>query len=125
MTWIVTWNGVDYDVDPSELNGLELKLIKDRSGLTYNDLLKGIFTFDGEAICAVFWAAARRTDPELKFSDFAGPPLRLVMANLEGLTAAMEDLGKAMGMPDDETPETNGSASSPSTPDGPETPTTG
>lgn len=120
MTWIVKWGDVEYDADPAEFTGLELKLVKDRTGLKYRDLVRGLLDSDGEAICAVFWVAARRTDPELKFSDFAGPPLRLVMANLEGLTAALEELGKAMGMPDEEIPATSGSGSSPSTPAGTE-----
>lgn len=120
MSWIVTWNGVDHEVDPAEFNGLELKLVKERTGLKYRDLVQGLLDSDGEAICAVFWVAARRLDPDLKFSDFAGPPLKLVMANLEGLSEALEDLGKAMGMPDEEIPETSGSDSSPSTPAGTE-----
>jgi hypothetical protein len=121
VSWIINWNGVDYDVDPSEFTGGELKLVKERTGLRYSELVQNILAFDGEAICAIFWVAARRTNPELKFSEFDGPPLRLVMANLEGLNAAMDDLGKAMGMPDEENPETNGSDSSPSTPAGTET----
>lgn len=123
MSWIVNWNGVDYDVDPNEMNGTELKLVKQMTGMLYRDLVRAVLAFDGEAINAVFWIAVRRTSPDLKFSDFDGPPLKLVLANLDGLNAAMEEVGKAMGMPD-EIPETSGSGSSPSTPDTPEPSTT-
>lgn len=123
MTWIVTWNGVDYDVDPTEFTGMELKLLKQRTGLTFNTLTASLLEYDGEAICGLFWVAARRADPELKYTEFEGPPLKLVMANLDGLNTALDELGKAMGMPD-EIPETNGSESSPSTPDTPEPSTT-
>jgi hypothetical protein len=122
VSWIVNWDGVDYDVDPTEFSGGELKLIKERTGLTFKKLTEALGELDGEAICALFWIAKRRTQPDLKFADFDGPPLKLFLANLDGFHAAMDELGKAMGMP--ETPETSGSESSPSTPDGHEPSTT-
>jgi len=122
MTWLVTWNGREYDVDPSEFTGLELKLIKDRTNLSFRDLVNGIARFDGEAVQAVFWAVARRDEPDLKFSDFQGPPMKLVVANIAAFNDAMEELGKAADP--DPSPETTGSGSSPSTPDGPGSSTT-
>lgn len=122
MTWLVTWNDKEYDVDPSEMSGFELKLVKDRTGLSFKQLVNGIGQIDGEAIMAVFWIAARREAPDLKFSDFQGPPIRLVVANLEGFNDAMEELGKLAPAPEET--ETSSSESSPSTSDTTEPSTT-
>lgn len=123
MSWIIQWNGKDYDVDPSEFTGLELKKIKLRTGLTYSKLMDAVAREqDGEAICALFWTVDRRTDPDLKFDTYEGPPLKLVLAALDGLNTAMEDLGKAMGIQEKKaettqtTPTGGGQPSSSSTP---------
>lgn len=116
MSWIINWNGKDYDVDPSEFSGRELKEIKLRTQLTYSKLMEAVAREqDGEAICALFWTVDRRTTPDLKFDTYEGPPLKLVLANLDGLNTAMEELGKAMGV-EETTPttETTGTPSSPS-----------
>ncbi len=118
MSWIINWNGKDYDVDPGEFSGRELKEIKLRTQLTYSKLMDAIAREqDGEAICALFWTVDRRSNPDLKFDTYEGPPLKLVLANLDGLNTAMEELGKAMGIQDKaetQTTETTGSPSSPS-----------
>lgn len=101
MSWIIEWNGKDYDVDPAEFSALELKMIKERTGLTYTKLMDAVAREqDGEAICALFWTVDRRSNPDLKFSDYEGPPLKLILASLDGLSAAMEELGKAMKIPE-------------------------
>lgn len=106
MTWIIPWNGKDYDVDPAEFSAGELKLIKERTGLTYMKLVTAAVTdLDGEAIAAMFWIVDRRSNPDLKFSDYDGPPLKLILINLDGYNTASEELGKAMGLP--ETPKVN------------------
>lgn len=109
MTWIVPWNGKDYDVDPSEFTGLELSLIKLRTGLSFMDLLGAIPAMDGDAIRAAFWVVDRRENQDLAFSDYAGPSVRVVMPHLPAFGVAVEALGK--GLPD-EPPGTDGSPSS-------------
>lgn len=94
MSWIVQWNGKEYDADPGEFSGLELKLIKERTGLGFWDLVKGIPRMDGEALRAVFWTVDRRSDPELKFSDYPGPSVRAIMPHLRAFGELVEELGK-------------------------------
>lgn len=118
MSWIIPWNGVDHDVDPGEFTGREMKLVKDRTGLTYRTLIEAVAALDGEAVCALFWVVARRSDPDLKFTDFDGPPMKLVIDHFPEFGEVMDDLGKAL------TRATNGSPSSPTDSDGTETSTT-
>lgn len=119
MTWIVQWQGREYDVDPSEFSAGELKLIKERTSLSYRKLIEAIGEQDGEAICALFWIVDRRADPNVKFGDYQGPPMKLVLSNLDGFNAAMEDLGKSMGIPERKagttpTTQTDGGSPAPS-----------
>lgn len=132
MSWIIEWNGREYDVDPSEFSAGELKLIKQRTGLTYRKLIEAIGEQDGEAICALFWVVDHRADPDVKFTDYQGPPMKLIIAGLDGFNTAMEDLGKAMGIQETkaettQTTPTDGGPSSPSStpPSSTETSTTG
>lgn len=119
--WVVVWNGTEYRPDPTDFSGLELGLIKQRTGLTYRGLIGGIASLDDEAIRAVFWLVDRRANPNLNFSDYEGPSTRVLLPSMKVFNAAMEAVGKALGMDDDETtPETSGSGSSPSTPAGTE-----
>lgn len=120
MSWIVPWQGRDYDIDPSEFSGLELKQVKLRTSLTYKQLIQAVGQLDGEAICALFWTVDRRDNPDLRFEDYGGPPIKLIVAHLDGFEAAMDDLGKAIK----ETQPTSGSPGSPSSSDTPETSTT-
>lgn len=114
MSWIVNWNGKEYDVDPTEFTGLELKKVKLRTNLTYKQLIAGIVDLDGEAINAVFWVVDQRENPELKFDTYEGPPMKVILPHLEAFNTAMEEVGKAL------TPATDGSQSSSSTADVPE-----
>lgn len=129
MTWTVPWNGKEYDVDPTEFTGLELSRIKQRASLTYRQLVHEIGQFDGEAIRAVFWTVDVRDDPNLKFSEYGGPPLSVIFPHMDAFNDAMAAAGKALGMPDpDETSETSGGPSSASSTEAPsptETSTTG
>lgn len=119
--WVVVWNGTEYRPDPTDFSGIELGLIKQRTGLNYRGLISGIANLDDEAIRAVFWLVDRRTNPSLNFSDYAGPAVRVLLPSMKVFNAALEAVGKAMGMDDDEeTTETSGSGSSPSTPAGTE-----
>jgi hypothetical protein len=108
VSWLVEFNGKELNIDPTDFTGLELSLIKQRTGLNFGAIVEGLRGLDGDAIRALFWAAERRTDPEIKFSDYDGPSLRFFVLHLDGLIKAMDELGKAM------TPETDGSPSSPS-----------
>lgn len=114
MTWLIEWNGQELNIDPLDLNGLELSLIKQRTTYTFRDLSKALQDVDGDAVRALFWIAERRINPDLAFGEYEGPPIRLFLEHLDGLTEAVGDLGKAP------TPETDGSPSSPSDADIPE-----
>ncbi len=118
MTWIVPWKGTDWDVDPTEFTGWELSQVKQRTGLSYMQLVDGVANLDGDAIRALFWTVERRNDPDLKFSDYDGPPLKTVIAHLAAFNEAMEEMGKAL------TPASPGSPGSPSSTDTPEPSTT-
>lgn len=116
MTWIVTWKGTDFDVDPSEFDGLELTEIKKRTGLTFNQVIDGLAHLDPEAIRAVFWTVERRANPELKFSEYPGPSMRVIIPAMTALNEAIEDLGKDL-------PEIPEKTSSPPSPDSTDAPT--
>lgn len=94
MSWIIEWNGTPYDVDPHEFSGRELSMVKLRTGLALRPLIQGVLDSDGDAIRVLFWVVAQRTEPELVFSDYDGPPVGLIVKNLPGLAKAMEELGK-------------------------------
>lgn len=122
MSWIVKWNGVDYDVDPNEFSTGELKRVKILTGLSYRQLLEGIQAIDAEAIGVLFYIVDWRGDPNLKYDGYSGPPMGLVVASMTGFADAMDELGKALPdlpSPTGTTP-TDGSPSSPSTADTPE-----
>jgi len=114
VTWLIEWNDRELNVDPLDLSGLELSLIKQRTTLTFRGLSAALQEVDGDAVRALFWIAERRTNPDLKFSEYEGPPIRLFLEHIDGLEKAIGDLGKAP------TPETSGSPSSPSDVDTPE-----
>jgi len=115
MTWLVNWNGTEYDIDPAELTGLEMAAIKQRAGFSYRQLMtEAIPDLDGDAIRVLFWTVDRRTNPDLKFSEYAGPPLKVFLGEFTQFVRLSEDLGKALTIP-----ETPGSPSSPSASDGP------
>lgn len=96
MSWLVDWDGTTYDVDPTEFTALEMSAIKQRAGLTFQQLLQRLVEFDGDAIRAVFWTVERRASPDLKFSEYAGPPVRVIMSQIGGLVAVIDQVGKAL-----------------------------
>lgn len=117
MTWIVNWNGREYDVDPLTFSGLELSEIKLRTSFTFRKLIiEGIPDMDPDAIRALFWTVDRRSDPDLKFSEYGGPPAEVWLPTLpsfaDSAAALADGLGKAM--PTTPTTETTGTPSSPS-----------
>lgn len=97
MTWTVLWDGREYDVDPNEFTGLELSRIKQRTGLSFRQLISAIGDFDGDAIRALFWTVEGRTAPDLNYRDYSGPPMRVIVGQMEGFSDSMEFLGKALG----------------------------
>lgn len=110
MTWKVDFNGRTLDVDPTEMTGAELKRVKLLTGLSYRELINGIGAMDGEAILAIFYIAELRSNPDLKYTEYSGPPVRVVLENIGGFESAMDAVGKATGV----TSETNGGQPSPS-----------
>lgn len=113
MSRLLDWNGVEIDIDVTELDGWELSEIKKKVGLTYRDLIEGLQAFDGDSIRALFWIAERRHRPELTFGDYRGPTVKFLAAHMDALVPEGfgndDDPGKAGG----EIPATNGSPSSP------------
>ena len=118
MTYMVEFNGHELNIDPADFTGLELSLVKQRSGLTFRSIAQGLQELDGDAIRVLFWVAERRHDPDVKFSDYEGPSLRFFMKHVDGLGEALDDLGK--GASSETSPEMNGSPSSSSETDAPE-----
>jgi len=97
VSWIVAWNGRDYDIDPGEFTGRELGEVKKRVGLTFTELMfDALPKFDADAIRAVFWIVDRRDDSTLKFDDYDGPPMKVYLAGLAGWAPLAEAMGKAV-----------------------------
>lgn len=128
MSCIVPWNGRDYDIDPLDLSGLELKEIKLRAGFTFKELIPAVGNLDADAVRALFWAVERRGNADLKFSDYEGPTMRTFLPHLPAWIANLTEgeVGKALGLTAEsgETSETSGSPSSPTDSDGPDASTT-
>lgn len=121
MSLVITWQDRDYNVDPTELSTRELDLIYQRTSLTWPDLIKGGLRPDPNTVRALFWVIDQRADPNLKFSDYDGPSMRVWLPHLGEFKSIVGDLGKLMT----EALETNGSGDSPSTVDtAPESSTT-
>ncbi len=112
MTWLVQWNGEVYNVDPTDFDGLELSQIKKATGLDYQELIFGLGKLDSDAFRAVFWVVDRRKNAELKFSEYHGPTMGVILPHLDGLNEALEAVGKAMGLS-----ATNGGQPSPNSTD--------
>lgn len=118
MSWIVPWNGKEFDIDPGEFTGRELSEIKKRTGLAYRALMtEALPELDPDAIRVLFWIVERRTQPDLVFGDYDGPPIRVVLAHFDGFTAAMDEMGKALEKALPPTSGSSGSDGSPSSTD--------
>lgn len=128
MSFIVDWDGTEYDIDPNEFTGLELSEIKIRTTWSYRELIRELGGLDADAFRVLFWTVDRRASPDLKFSEYGGPPPRVYVPGFKAFISNVTGLlGKAVA-DKEETPttETNGGPSSSSTTDGsPETITTG
>jgi len=125
VTWKVHWNGREVDADPAGFSGIELQMIKERTGLGFWDLVKGIPKMDPDAVRATFWTVDRREDQELKFSDYAGPSFRDLLPHLAAFGELVEELGKAVKSAVGETKGMPGTQTSPtSTPDASTEPST-
>lgn len=112
---LITFNGVELDVDLMELTGWELSQIKQKAGFSYRELVRALMEWDGDAIRAMFWIAERRHRPDLQFGDYQGPTLGFAMKHASNFTPQVDDEdgaepGKAEGTTTTETP---GSPSSP------------
>lgn len=119
MSWTVTWNGKEYDVDPNEMSGLEMSLIKIRTGFNYTQLLDAIGELDADAMRVLFWTVDRRENKDLNFSEYDGPPMRVILEAVGSLGKHLVSDLKAL-LPDEDaegqtpTTETPGGPSSPS-----------
>lgn len=115
MTWIINWNGRDYNVDPTEFSGLELKMVKERTGFNLTSLCNALAREqDGDALRVLFWVVDRRDNQELKFTDYHGPSLSVVIPHLDGLNASLDALTGDLGKARTQTTETSGGPTSPS-----------
>lgn len=95
MSLLIEWDGETYDVDPEEFTGLEAKLLEDHAGLDYPHLVYAVVSGSGDGVRALFWAVQRRDNPELKFADYPGPPMRIWRQLLPHFAVLADSLGKA------------------------------
>ena len=121
------WNGKVYDLDLTSYVGLELDELEKRTGETWRRTYVASLTLKPDGLRAPFWLTDRRADPGLKWSEYAGPPARVVMPHIESIRQALWGLGKALtaGMTTQEILADIGSEDSPSTADTPPADTTG
>lgn len=85
MSWIIQWNGKDYDVDPLDFSMAELSAIHERTGLKgFHALMDAMSTQDPDAWKAAFWTVDRRQDPELKWTCYDGPTTRVILQAMHG-----------------------------------------
>lgn len=118
MSLVIEWNGREYDIDPGTFLQAEMRLIKQRAGISsYPTLMQGLITLDADAIAAVFWINDYRDNPDLKFGDYPGPPTQVLLDHMEELAElAAVVLGKLDPM------ERLGTPGSPGSPNGSDTP---
>lgn len=77
---MIEWNGRQYNPDPTYLTMGEYEAISQRCdviGLV--DMIRRAARVDHIAWKAIFWAQDRRHDPDLKWSDYEGPTMRVVL----------------------------------------------
>lgn len=121
MPWLVPWNGQEHDFDPTDFTGRELSEIKRVAGFpSYMALMNAVKEGDPDAFRAIFWTVERRTNPDLRYGDYDGPSMRVIITFLpafdDGFGSDEDESGKA--------PTTDGGQPSPSNADTPETSTT-
>lgn len=121
MTLAIDWNGKTYDVDPNEFTVRELDLIEQKTGLNWSNLLLTALRFQPNAIRALFWLVDQRDQPDLKFSSYEGPPMKVWTPHVVEWAALVDDLGKLVKAAN----AASGSADSPSTVDTHPSSTTG
>lgn len=125
MTFAVDWDGTEYDIDPNEFSGLELSEIKIRTTWSYRDLVREIGGLEADAFRVLFWTVDRRENPELKFSEYAGPPPRVYVPHFKAFVGEVTGLlGKAVPKAETPTTETSGTPTSSNDTDGSPEPTT-
>lgn len=116
MSWIVPFNGRDLECDPGLIDGIELGLIKRNTGLSTKNFVLALADLDGEAWRALFWIVERRDDDSVKFSDYRGPSLELIMEYAAGLQERIEYMaGKGLAS---QTATTTGTTGTPTSPNG-------
>lgn len=125
MSFVVDWDGTKFDIDPNEFSGLELNEIKTRIGCSYTELLRQLTGLEPDAYRVLFWTVDRRTNPDLAFADYPGPPPRVYLPDYKRFTATIGKLlKKATAGLETPTTETTGFPSSSSTTDGSQPTTT-
>jgi hypothetical protein len=104
----VTWDGNFYPVDPGEITLGEYTLVAQRSDVKgYRDMGTRLRNLDHEAWRALFWVHARRRDPDLKWSDFMGPPFKVIIQAAESWPTPDDEDGEP-GKAQEEPSETTG-----------------
>lgn len=115
MSLVIEWQGREYDVDLREFSQREMGLIEQKAGLDWQELLIGAWRMKPDALRALFWIVDRRSNPELTFGDYDGPPLWVWLEHVSEWKSIMDDLGKVIkAASGEEVPEADGSESSPS-----------
>ncbi len=116
MSFVVDWDGKEYDIDPNEFTGLELAEIKIRTTWSYRELVRAIGGMESEAFRVLFWTVDKRTDPELKFSEYAGPPPRVYVPHYKALCSEVTGILNLAVPKEEETPTTETNGGQPSSP---------
>lgn len=115
MSLIVQWEGRDYDLDLTGYSGRDLDALEQRTGETWRWSLVGMCSLKPNAVRSPFWLTDRRENPDLKWSEYDGPPVSVVMPHVPALRGIVDAVGKAIIPP--QVPDTGGSDDSPSTVD--------
>jgi hypothetical protein len=119
MSFVVDWDGRQFDIDPNEFTGLELAEIKIRTTWSYRELIRELGGMDSEAFRVLFWTVDKRDNQELKFSEYAGPPPRVYVPHYKAFIDEVTGLlGKAVPKEETPTTETTGGQPSSSNSDG-------
>ncbi len=97
--WTVTYNGVELDIDPLNLDMRTFAEMEQRAGFSgYAEFMGRLSNWDPQIWGVLYWAATRRKgiDPG-PFGDYEGPTFRDVFAQRERLEESLDEVALFMG----------------------------
>lgn len=98
----VAWEGNFYPIDPGELFMGEFEEVAQRCDVKgYQDMASRMRTLDPVAWKALFWSHDRRRTPDLKWSGYMGPTMRVIIdaSHAWPVDDEAEEPGKAESSP--------------------------